>query len=53
MQFLGIGHTITSIRLARLLQGVAKAGHRDDIRGLSRGIVWEIVEVVMIRTSGL
>lgn len=31
MQFLGIGHTSASIRLARLLQGVAKAGHRADI----------------------
>lgn len=37
---LGIGHTITSIRLARLLQGVAKAGHGADIGGYGRVIVW-------------
>lgn len=49
MQFLGIGHTSASIRLARLLQGVAKAGHRETWPG----IVWEIGGVVMISTSGL
>lgn len=38
MQFLGIGHTITLIRLARLLQGVAKAGHGVDIRGLGQAL---------------